>query len=142
MDALALADLQDGDLAALLLQSPRRFVEDLAMQLRFRAALDDLSAARNNGADKRPALADVAATLEAWQGRTGFKKPSGLIRGELVSLLADIQHSALQEALQLSEDFPAEWTNWTDKGRAAYTLRQSEEFFPNLIAAMRDIANS
>lgn len=71
--ALAGEAFQDGPYSGLLFGDPRRYLEDLATMLRFRADILDFAAAINAGTDPLlPALRALHATWTAWTERTGY----------------------------------------------------------------------
>jgi hypothetical protein len=75
-DALAgLADarLTPGPLRGLLFNDPRRFVNDLAMMLRFKAALQDFRVAVDGKQDVLPAFRTLAVTATTWQTQHGYQ---------------------------------------------------------------------
>jgi hypothetical protein len=73
LDGLAETRLAPGRLKGLLFGSPGRFVTDLVMQLRLRAALEDFAAATESGQGVKAALRDFLAAAETWQHRHGFE---------------------------------------------------------------------
>lgn len=73
--------LNEGLYSGLLFGSPQRFLEDLAMQLRYRAAsVDFINAIDSNMPWKTP-LKDLLSAWRIWQQRTGFVDAYGDVQG-------------------------------------------------------------
>ncbi len=70
---LADAHLKPGPLRGLLFNDPRRFVNDLAMMLRFIAAVEALHAAVEANQDILPAFRTLVATATTWQTQHGYQ---------------------------------------------------------------------
>jgi hypothetical protein len=67
------ARLKPGPLGGLLFNEPRRFVNDLAMMLRFKAAVEAFHAAVEANQNIRPAFRTLVATATAWQTQHGYQ---------------------------------------------------------------------
>ena len=65
--------LKSGPLKGLLFGSPRRFVNDLAMMLRVRAAFESLRAAVECGASATEPLGEFVAAATGWQRQHGYE---------------------------------------------------------------------
>lgn len=61
-----------GPYSGLLLQSPERFLEDLAMQLEWHADMREFASAVEQGADWHKPLKSLIGSWEKWFARTGF----------------------------------------------------------------------
>ena len=66
-------DLRAGELGGLLLGSSRRFLNDLVLQLRLKAACGDLCAAVNSGGDHKDALRRFVHSADLWQAKHGYR---------------------------------------------------------------------
>jgi hypothetical protein len=65
--------IESGRLKGLLFGSSRRFLTDLVMQLRLRAAYEDFAAATTSGQGVKEAFKEVVSSAEAWQRRHGYQ---------------------------------------------------------------------
>ena len=65
--------LQPGPLKGLLFSDPRRFVNDLVMQLRLRSAYESFVAAIRDKADPKEPLTRFVAVAETWQKQHGYE---------------------------------------------------------------------
>jgi len=75
--ALSRQRLSTGDLRGLLFGSPRRFLNDLVLQLRVKAAYSDFVRAVDSGQGVAPALASFIAATERWQRTHGYENMWG-----------------------------------------------------------------
>ncbi len=75
-----------GPHSGLLLGGARRFVEDLAMQLKFRAASVDAIRAIDEGADVAGKIKALVPAWSEWQARTGYNDAYGDSQGLLRAL--------------------------------------------------------
>ncbi len=75
MEAMESEPLVTGRLSGLLFGDARRFVRDLALQLRYQAAYLDLASAVADKSRRRTSLmlANYLTALEAWYGRHGYR---------------------------------------------------------------------
>jgi len=67
------AQLKPGPLTGLLFNNPRRFVNDLAMMLRFKAAVEAFHAAAGTGRDVLPSFRTLVVTATTWQTQHGYQ---------------------------------------------------------------------
>jgi len=75
--ALSRQRLSTGDLRGLLFGSPRRFLNDLVLQLRVKAAYSDFVRAVDSGQGVAHALASFIAATERWQRTHGYENMWG-----------------------------------------------------------------
>jgi hypothetical protein len=73
IDALPPEKLIPGPLKGLLFGSPLRFMTDLAMELRMKAAYDDFVAVSHSDRDSRESFRVFVAAAAAWQDRHGYE---------------------------------------------------------------------
>ena len=119
--------LRAGPLKGLLFNDPKRFINDLVLQLRFSAATAHLIVSANQGADLRKPATRYLAALEAWYAAHGYQNfwaAAGeplrkLNNARLNDVLGPTLHSA------------------TPMGRVHENLWIYERFTPRLIAALR-----
>ncbi len=95
-----------GPLAGLLFGQPARCLEDLALQLPFRADMLDLAAAHHAGGDWTALLGAFAASWEIWQQRTGFADAFfGPVADTLFPILKELHDPAIDQALSDNDTF-------------------------------------
>lgn len=73
LEGMAGAPLKTGDLRGLLFGSPERFVDDLVLQLRMKAAYHELALAVEHSYAVTSALAAFLAATECWQRQHGYQ---------------------------------------------------------------------
>ncbi len=73
LEAMSKQPHEMGSLGGLLFGSPERFLADLAYELRFVAARNELCAASASGADIKPAFKVFTKAAQAWQARHGYE---------------------------------------------------------------------
>ena len=97
-----------GDLAGLLLGDADRFLEDLAVNLELRAALGDMAAAFEQGADRPRVLRRALDVLVPYQHRLGFGDAyGGPLADAFNGQLARLADPELDAVLRL-------FTDWRD----------------------------
>ncbi len=127
LSELAKASMNAGPLRGLLFGDPARFVNDLVLQLRQRAAFENLCASPT-----RSTLAQFAATSEAWQQVHGYKNMwvwPGL--EEALRKIGDKELDAVLDA----RDYKGEGTTAFEKLKDGFL--RVETYTPRLIAAMK-----
>jgi hypothetical protein len=139
LDAIPEASLQTGRLRGLLLGSPRRFLSDLALQLRMRAAYGDLKTAEGTPSKEQVrAFSDAAS---AWQAKHGYENAWWMpdmdatlrkIGSPDVDAVLDTQFNPFEP--------PAPGTPGTPYEIVANALRFTESFTPRLLEALRKAA--
>ena len=72
VEAAAAGCFRKGPCSGMLFGNPRRYLEDLSMQLRFRADMLDFARAVGEGREWQTTLSTLHASWSAWQARTGF----------------------------------------------------------------------
>ncbi|MHB0999122.1 MAG: hypothetical protein ACYC27_07740 [Armatimonadota bacterium] len=100
------ARYEQGPYSGLLFGSAKRFLEDLAMQLRYRAASVDLINIMESEGDWKPILKDLHTTWSAWQKRTGFVDAYGDVQG-IHAALRKLEDPGINAVLFDFED----WSN-------------------------------
>jgi hypothetical protein len=73
LEALPDSALKPGPLKGLLFGNPRRFVTDLVMQLRLRAAYESFLAATRSNADPKEAFSRFVTAVDTWQRQHGYE---------------------------------------------------------------------
>ena len=73
MEELQDANLKVGELSGLLFGSPRRFVNDLVLQLRMRGTCLRLCESLNGGNDHHSALREFVLAADQWQAKHGYR---------------------------------------------------------------------
>lgn len=128
LEQLAGEDLGAGPLGGLLFGNPQRFVTDLVMQLRLKAAYQDFYAASEKDQDVRAPFGKFVAALKAWQHRHGYKNHCGWLR--LRKALKKLDSPEINRVMH-----PKHETN-TPFGRMKEEHYKKETFIPRLIEAM------
>ena len=138
LEALPESSLQPGPLKGLLFASPRRFVNDLAMQLRLKAAYAAFRSAAEHGQGVKEALGRFLAAAEAWQGRHGYKNAWSWpgLEEALRKLNSPVVNRVLESQLRLDAG-PDPNAKETPFEQVQSVLRNTETYTPRLIAAMR-----
>ena len=128
-----LAELPDGRLPSgrlkgLLFGDPQRFITDLVMQLRLKAAFDDFVAAMESDRDVKPSFQNFVTAVKVWQGQHGYECAWGWpkLQETLKKLKSPMIDAVLDEKGEGETPFE----------RVADQLRKTETFTPRLIAAM------
>lgn len=97
---------EEGVYSGFLFGSSKRFLEDLVMQLRYRAASVDFINAMESGSEWKASLADLHDTWKVWQERTGFVDAYGDVQG-LHSQLKKLDDPEINAVL-------ADFDDWSD----------------------------
>jgi hypothetical protein len=126
--SLSKGDLTTGRLKGLLFGSPRRFAMDLVMQLRLKAAFDDLVVATKNDRDVRSARQDFVTAARVWQGQHGYQ--CAWSWSGLHETLRKLKSPAIDAVLDEKGEGKTPFEQVEDQ------LRKTETFTPRLIAAM------
>lgn len=138
LERIARTRLHPGRLAGLLLGSARRFLTDLAMELRMQAALSELARAAHDGGDVRSALARFVDDAGAWQRRHGYSNLWW--DGRMFEALRTLHDPAIDECLDdwRGGDAPFEHQSGaTPFERIANGYRKVESHTVRLLDAMR-----
>ena len=137
-EKLAAKPLQTGDLQGMLFGSPRRFLTDLVMMLRMKAAYRDFAqaVARNDGVT--PALTNFLRATELWQGTHGYENLWWT--PELNETLRKLNSVPVNRVLDYN-DVGGVWFNRnpgaTPFQRIKTGYRNVETYTPQLLAALR-----
>ena len=120
--------LPSGRLKGLLFGDPQRFITDLALQLRLKAAFDDFVAVVKNDRDVKPSFQSFVTAAKVWQRQHGYECAWQWPKLDetLKKLRSPIIDAVLDEKGEGETPFD----------RVADQLRKAETFTPRLIAAM------
>ena len=137
LETLAGQRVETGPLKGLLFGDPRRFLIDLVMQLRLKAACDEFCAASESRQDITEPFARFVTAARVWQGQHGYKNYWYWPRlGEALRRLESPPVNAVLDQL-LSLPTPFErMPGATPFERVRNGLRASETFTPRLLDAM------
>jgi hypothetical protein len=130
--------LRPGSLKGLLFGSASRFVNDLVMQLRLRAALRDFCAAVEAGPPPREAVSAFLGAVEKWQHQHGYM--NAWWWPELDTALRKLNAPAINSVLktQFTLDFaPDPKSPLTPYEQLANCFRETETYTVRLMAAMK-----
>ncbi|MGC8668820.1 MAG: hypothetical protein ACP5VE_11975 [Chthonomonadales bacterium] len=129
----------EGPLSGLLFGSPRRFLDDLVLMLRYQAALEDFVASGNDGTSPEGPLLTLVTAAGAWQKVHGYQN---LWQDEaLMAALRRLKDPAVDEVLGLSyEARPPLPPNTTPFQQVARNFLAIETYTPRLLHAMRRAA--
>ncbi len=125
--ALADQTLEAGPLAGLLFRDPRRFLMDLAAQLRYAAALHAFVRAADAGNELTKPLGEYLAALEAWYARHGYQNFWGAPEAALRKAGSRVIDEVLDPPLCAVTPF----------GRVKEHFYRKETYTPDLIRAIR-----
>jgi hypothetical protein len=130
--------LQPGPLKGLLLNDPTRFMTDLVMELKLKAAFEDFVAATEKGAGVKPSLRAFTEAADAYQKRTGYQCVWGWpkLAPALRTLKSPQIDAIVNEDNLMSDSFPKK-PGTADHNRYLDGLRQLEVSTPQLIEAMK-----
>ncbi len=132
LESLAKQPLTPGPLRGLLLGDPQRFLVDLVMELRMRAAYDDFVAASAAGQGVKERLNDFVEAADAWQKRTGYQ--CAWDWPKMTETLKKLHSPAVDAILD------EKGVGKTPADRIADQFHITETYTPRLIAAMRQAA--
>jgi len=136
LEALPDAKLAPGRLKGLLFGSARRFVTDLALQLRLRAALEEISHAPDSGPGLKSALANLVSAAEAWQRRHGYQ--NNWYDPRLHTALRKLHSPAVDKVLNITyEAKPPFADGQTAPQQVAANFAAIETYTTQLLAAMK-----
>lgn len=121
--------LRGGPLKGLLFGDPHRFMQDLVMQLRLRAAAEDFYAASEANRNVKESLGRFIEAAEVWQRQSGYENNWNWPR--LNQALRKLNSSEIDKVLSptLTGATPFE------RVRESYSL--TETYTPRLLAAMK-----
>ena len=129
LEVLSQRELPTGDLKGLLLGDPRRFLTDLMMQLRLKAAFDDFVAATESDRDVKPSLSSFVTAAEVWQKQHGYE--CAWSWPKLAEALRKLKSPVIDAVLDEKGE------GKTPFDRVEDSLRRMETYTPRLIAAMK-----
>jgi hypothetical protein len=132
LEALPAEKLTPGRLKGLLFGDSQRFIVDLAMELRLKAAYCDFLAASQSGLDINRPFREFVEAAETWQARHGYecawRWPD--LKEELEKMKSPAIHAVIDE----------KGTGVTPYDQIADRLRKMETYTPRLIQAMKTTA--
>lgn len=137
LERLPSRQIKAGPLHGLLFNDPRRFLNDLAMMLRMKAArLEFIAAAEKKQALKEP-LRHLLAAVEIWQKQHGYQ--NYWHDPQVMGALRQIDSGALKAALDLQHQVkePFDPGVRTPEEQVRRNFRAIETQTPQMIAAMR-----
>jgi hypothetical protein len=136
LEALPDSKLAPGPLKGLLFGSARRFVTDLALQLRLRAALHEFDRATLSGKDIKPYLAAALAVAERWQRRHGYQ--NNWYDPNLQPALARLHSPAVDKVLAIRYEAAPPYTpGHTAPEQVAANFATIETYTTRMLDAMR-----
>jgi hypothetical protein len=137
LDAAARSRPKTGRLKGLLFGSGTRFLTDLAMMLRTRAAIDDLARVTDAGENPKAALQRLVEDGGAWQARHNYQ--NNWYDPKLQTALRKIDSTPLNRALDVTYEAKG---NFDSNHLAFETIRQNfarmETYSTRLLDAMRE----
>jgi hypothetical protein len=133
LEALARRHLRVGRLKGLLFGNPQRFLIDLVMELRLRAAYEDFVAASGSGRNVKQALAGFVSAAKVWQKETGYQ--CFWQWPHLTETLKSLKSTAIDTVLD------EKGRGKTPFDRVADELRKMETYTPRLIEALEETLN-
>jgi hypothetical protein len=125
---LSKGNLSTGPLKGLLFGDPQRFLTDLVMQLRLKAAFDEFVSAADHDRDPKAPFQCFVATAESWQKQHGYECAWSWPR--LGETLRRLRSPAINAVLDEKGEGP------TPFDRVENQLRKMETYTSRLIAAM------
>jgi predicted glycosyl hydrolase (DUF1957 family) len=134
LEGLSTEKLASGRLKGLLFGDARRFINDLAMELRLRASYADFIAASQSGRNVHRPFREFVVAAQVWQAQHGYecawRWPD--LKKELKKLKSPAIHAVIDE----------EPEGATPYDRVEDRLRKMETYTSRLIAAMKVTAET
>jgi hypothetical protein len=132
LEAVPQNDLKPGPLKGLLFGDAHRFMTDLAMILRLKAAYAVFVAALDSGRDSKESFREFVSAAERWQDRHGYE---GALRWPGFDMqLRKLNSSAINAVLDEKGEGSTPYDRVEDR------LRKLETFTARLFAAMKKVA--
>lgn len=129
--------MQTGRLSGLLFGSPRRFVNDLMMMLRLRAAFETLRAAADSNKAGKRELDEFSIRARAWQQQHGYENSWWWPNlSETLRKLNSVEVNAVLDNRCDPFAKPQLAAGETPFQYVARKLREEESFTPRLLAAL------
>ena len=140
LERVAGETLTPGPLKGLLFGSAERFVKDLVMQLRLKAAFEDFRAAAAQNRELKEPLRAFVTAAERWEQRHGYENAWWWPEMEpaLRKLKSAQVNAVLESQFTIDAAPPPGWTG-TGYEFTHRILRDTESFTPRLIAAMKQV---
>ena len=130
LEAVANRPLTVGPLKGLLFGNPRRFLIDLVMELRMKAAYEEFVAASEKNQEIHKTLRDLVDAASAWQQRNGYQ--CAWQWPHMAETLKKLHSPAIDAVLDEKGE------GKTPFDRIADHFRKTETYTPRLIEAMRE----
>ena len=121
--------LEPGPLKGLLFGDPKRFLIDLAMELRLKAAYQEFVTASERSEGVKTTFRDFVETAEAWQQRNGYECAWSFPK--MTESLKKLHSPSIDAVLD------EQGKGMTPFDRIADHFRITETYTPRLLAAMR-----
>ena len=134
LGTLAGGPLNTGRLKGLLFGDANRFMTDLVMQLRLKAAFEDFAAAARNDRDLDSSLRNFVAGAKGWQRQHGYE--CAWRWPELDESLKKLKSQAIDAVLDEKGEGGTRYDRVEDQ------LRKTETFTTRLISAMEQSART
>jgi len=129
---LADARLKPGPLRGLLFNDPRRFVNDLAMMLRLKAAVEAINTAVNGKENILPAFRTLVVVATTWQMQHGYQDRWGYPR--MFAALRKLNVESINKILEVRHSIKEGVTGFD---RARLGLALAETHTTRLLSAMQ-----
>ncbi len=139
VEPLMNTELKTGDLHGLLFGDPKRFINDLVLMLRTRAALEEFHAAAMEKPDSKDTgekMSSFVEAISAWQTQHGYKNNLYLSRMQEPLMKVDPE---FYKGLLSELSYKGEGATPFEKIQNGY--KKVETFTPRLIDAMRKTAD-
>ncbi|MHB0998565.1 MAG: hypothetical protein ACYC27_04905 [Armatimonadota bacterium] len=130
LEPLTKVKLQTGNLRGLLFGSPKRFITDLIMQLRMKAASNDFVTESRNDNDIRKSYKEFVKAAETWQKQHGYE--CAWYWPGLHEALRSLNSPVLNSAFDMKND------GKTPFDRVHIDLQNMETLTSRLIKAMKE----
>jgi hypothetical protein len=142
IEAVNTSKLQTGALRGLLFGDAHRFLNDLTLMLRYKAALQSFAVASEHGQDIKDPLKNFVTSAEKWQHTQGYENAwyLGPARNALLKLNDSEINLILNESNFQASDDDAN-PNASPYDRVHDNLARTESFVPRLLKAMRRAAD-
>ena len=135
LEKIASGKLTPGRLKGLLFGSPKRFLTDLALQLRYQASREEFcDASENNRAVQKP-LTHFVEAAEAWQHQHGFENMWWDSR--MQQALRKLNAPALNAVMDIRHEAPTPSPGKTTFEQVRSNFATIETYTPRLLEAMK-----
>jgi hypothetical protein len=141
LEAISNKKLSTGTLRGLLLGSPKRFLDDLALQLKMKAAYQDFLNAVASKQRGRESLAKFEAAAEVWQHKQGYENHWAF--PAMNEALRSLNSVPINHVLDLQKDWAAGSAPYAEiQGATQFEKIQNgfanvETYTPQMLEAMK-----